>query len=278
MKYTTNDLSKILNVSTNTIRRYEEKGFLNATRNEVNGYREFDSIDIEKLMYTNKYRKIGFSQEDISAIFEEDIRSRKMRFSEKMAELDEEMKRMYSLRHMMKDDLQLLNIIDEFSDEIKPYRSCSMHIVLYQVKGNVNLGKEQSAAIHNFLETCPEYEHIYYFDKNDFANELLVYSEGVVANEIITKKYEVSTEPPVEYYPAKQCIMRVVRVPLDLTEQKMMTEQEISYILFGQFNEYMISNNMELEGDVIGLKLGISKEEGNTWQYLLMHVPVNPIS
>ena len=38
MKYNTNDLSEILDVTTNTIRRFEEKGFLNPERNEQNGY------------------------------------------------------------------------------------------------------------------------------------------------------------------------------------------------------------------------------------------------
>ena len=69
MEYTTNDLSKILDVSTNTIRRYEEKGFINSVRNEKNGYRQFDHVDVEKLMYTNKYRKAGFSQDNIAEMF-----------------------------------------------------------------------------------------------------------------------------------------------------------------------------------------------------------------
>ena len=277
MKYTTNDLSKILNVSTNTIRRYEEKGFLQSVRNESNGYREFDSTDVEKLMYTSKYRRIGFSQEEITDIFGETLTERKERFARKMEELDAEMKHLYALRHMMKDDLQLLKIIDDFRDEIRPYPCCSMHIVRYQIKGKVDLGKEYTDAIHKFLDTCPEYEHVYYFEADDFINNRPRGSEGVMANEIMSRKYGVCLDPPVEYFPAKMCLMRVVRVPLDLSSEEVMTFEEMGHTLMGQFNEYMAEHDMKLQGDVVGLKLGLTREDGHDWQYLLMHVPVGDI-
>ena len=75
MKYTTNDLSRILDVSTNTIRRFEEKGYLGSGRDEQNGYRQFQNSDVEKLMYVGKYRKVGFGHKEISELLKEDIGS-----------------------------------------------------------------------------------------------------------------------------------------------------------------------------------------------------------
>ena len=51
MKYNTNDLSEILDVTTNTIRRFEERGYLNPERDGANGYRVFDSGDLEKAIW-----------------------------------------------------------------------------------------------------------------------------------------------------------------------------------------------------------------------------------
>ncbi len=73
MKYNTNDLSQILDVTTNTIRRFEEKGFLNPERNEQNGYRAFDGGDLEKAIYVGRYRKIGFDHGDIANLFQENL-------------------------------------------------------------------------------------------------------------------------------------------------------------------------------------------------------------
>ena len=55
MEYTTNDLSRILDVSTNTIRSFGEKGHLRVSRDEENGYvLGGDAMAL----------KIGFSKED----------------------------------------------------------------------------------------------------------------------------------------------------------------------------------------------------------------------
>lgn len=274
MKYTTNDLSKILNVSTNTIRRYEEKGFLHAVRNESNGYREFGSIDVEKLMYTSKYRKFGFSQEEILDIFSQTILQRKDRYESKIIEIEKEIEHLQSLKHMLKDDMQLMSRLDDFADEIKEYKSSSMYYILYQKNGNVSLGKNQTEAIHGFLEVCTEYEYIYHFEKDDVLNGRLVYGEGIAANELMVDKYGISKQSPLEHYSAQMCLMRVIRIPLDFSDREMMSREEIVYQLFGQFSEYMEQNQLELINDVIGIKLGMSQEDGKDWQYVLMHVPV----
>ena len=57
MKYTTSELAKILGVSGNTIRRFDEKGYLSSKRSEENEYRQFDASDVEKLMYVMRYRR-----------------------------------------------------------------------------------------------------------------------------------------------------------------------------------------------------------------------------
>lgn len=274
MKYTTKDLSQILNVSTNTIRRYEEKGFLKAVRNESNGYREFDNTDVERLMYTNKYRRVGFSLEEISDIFHGDIDYRRSQFVKKMSELDMEIEHLKAIRHMVKDDLELLKRINDFSDEIKPFSSSPMHYILYQKNGNVSLGEKQAAAIHEFLDTCPEYEYIYYFEKEAAKNEEFIYSEGIAANEKMVKKYAVCINELVKFYESRLCIMKVIRVPHDLYDTGLMSKEELKYTFFGQFNEYMKENDLVLAGDVIGIKLGLSFEDGNEWQYVLMHMPV----
>lgn len=274
MKYTTNDLSKILDVSTNTIRRYEEKGFLHAVRNENNGYREFDIVDVEKLMYTSKYRKVGFSQEEILAVFSENIHSRLERFSDRMRDIDFQIEKLKAIRHLLKDDSNLIHRIEDFGQEIKKYPASPMHYILYQIGGDVKLGKEQTIALHDFLGKCWEYEYIYLFMKEDVLAEILNYSEGVAANQKLTEKYGIEIKEPIAAYPGVDCIMKVVRIPLDLKNEAVMSGDELKYTLFGQFNEYIRENGLSLKGNVIGVKLGLSHENGNDWQYVLMHVPI----
>lgn len=39
MRYKISDLAKLLDVSTNTVRRYEDMGYISAVRDENSGYR-----------------------------------------------------------------------------------------------------------------------------------------------------------------------------------------------------------------------------------------------
>ena len=62
MRYLTNELAKLLGVATNTIRRYEDSGFLKPTRDKAN-YRYYQKFDIIKLAMIRLFIKCGFSHE-----------------------------------------------------------------------------------------------------------------------------------------------------------------------------------------------------------------------
>lgn len=46
MKYKISELAKLLGVSTNTVRRYEDMGYISAVRDEKSGYRYYNDDDI----------------------------------------------------------------------------------------------------------------------------------------------------------------------------------------------------------------------------------------
>ncbi|MCM1091916.1 MAG: MerR family transcriptional regulator [Butyrivibrio sp.] len=274
MEYTTNDLSKILDVSTNTIRRFEEKGYLNAIRNTDNGYRQFDSSDVEKLMYVGKYRREGFSHRDIAELLRRDIESARELLEERKARLDAQIAEYKALSHMLKDDIALIDRIREYGFGLFEMKSSPFHYVLYSEKGKLCGGVEGSA-LHRFLSTCPEYEYIYLFDREDVRARNLIWSAGVGANQQVTEKYGVDTSTPVISYERHFCLMRFLRVPLDLLNGEQMAADEIKKLMFDDFADYMNEQGYIPAGDMLALKIGFSKEEGREWQYLLIHFPVD---
>ncbi len=275
MRYNTNDLAGILGVSTNTIRRFEAKGYLNAERNVQNGYRQFDHSDVEKIMYVEKYRKIGFSHEDVSQIFQADIGRTKSFFQDKMAELDRQIVRCMALRHMLKDDVDLIDKIEKYGGQTLEMDCCTMHYILYQEKGKICSGGYHRKALYRFMKQCPEFEYAYFFEKKDIEAGSSAYSEGILSNQIMTKKYEVCTDPPVQLYEAHYSVMKFLRLPLDFMDEKRISRKELQKLLFGDFLAYMEERGYILAGDVYGLKIGLSMEEGQEWQYVLMNFPVD---
>ena len=58
--YKINELSSLFDVSTNTIRRYEDYGYINPSRGDENNYRHYSEEDIDKLVNVSKSRGFGF--------------------------------------------------------------------------------------------------------------------------------------------------------------------------------------------------------------------------
>lgn len=58
MKYKISELAKLLNVSTNTVRRYEGYGHIKSKRDKNNTYRYYNKGDLTRLMTVRALRKI----------------------------------------------------------------------------------------------------------------------------------------------------------------------------------------------------------------------------
>ena len=274
MEYTTNDLSRILDVSTNTIRRYEGKGYLSSDRNEQNGYRKFTHTDVEKMMYVAKYRKMGFRHEEITDILHEDLEAITERFKRKKEELDAEILRLHALSHMLKDDIALMKRVEEYGSDVIELNCSPVHYVLYQKSGRLCTSGEQAQALHRFMSTCTEFEYLYLFEQANVEAGRMIYSEGVGANQLCTRKYHVDVSAPVEAYERRPCILKFMRVPLDFRGEAENDPEGLYQFLFGDFLKYMEEHGLVIAGDALALKVGYAKEDEKEWQYILLHLPV----
>lgn len=276
MKYKTSDLSKVLNVSSNTIRRYEEKGYFNSVREEENGYRYFDNEDVAKLMYISKYRKFDFSHEEIADVFQGNITFVKKAYQDRMDELDEKIATMTAIRHMLKDDLNLIKRIDVLKDDITERICNSFYYVPYQENGKLITSGEQGKIIHKFLYECPEIKYVYIFPKDSILKGELKYNEGFAIKQKHAESFGV--DPSVECiseYPARDSVMSIVKLPLDFLDEKNISRKDVRQILYGNLTDYMEKMNYTLIGDGIGIKIAHAKEDGKDIQYILMSMPVS---
>lgn len=67
-KYLTGDLLKYLGIPRDTLRFYEEKGLIAPDKDESNQYRNYDILDIYRLMVIDFYKKRGLSIKQIQAL------------------------------------------------------------------------------------------------------------------------------------------------------------------------------------------------------------------
>lgn len=71
MGYTTKEFCSICNVGRETLRHYEQLGFLHPEIDPDNRYRSYDGWDASVIADIKRYQSIGFSLEEIKTIFSE---------------------------------------------------------------------------------------------------------------------------------------------------------------------------------------------------------------
>ena len=106
--YKINELSSLFDVSTNTIRRYEDYGYISPSRDDENNYRYYSEEDIDKLVYVSKSRGFGFSHTDISDMTKASIYDLVDIYEKRNLEFDEEIKLLQEKKNRLKNDLKLL--------------------------------------------------------------------------------------------------------------------------------------------------------------------------
>lgn len=117
-------------------------------------------------------------------------------------------------------------------------------------------------------------KYIYLFDKENVTRERLVYSEGIAVSELLMGLYGVEIEPFFKYYKSCRSLMRSVKIPLDMEKEDQMSKEELKKLLYGDFLEYAKQHDLRVAGELLGIKVGFSCEEGREWQYVRLNLPV----
>ena len=136
MRYKISDLAKLLGVSTNTVRRYEDMGYISAVRDENSGYRYYDDDGVFGVLNAKMHIKYGFTHEQISKMQNYTLGETIEACQERMQQMDRQIAYMTYLRHRLKDDCVLMNKAAANTD-IYEKQSLPMYYVLYKNGGKL---------------------------------------------------------------------------------------------------------------------------------------------
>ncbi len=278
MKYKTSDLSKMLDVSANTIRRFAEKGYLSPQRNDGNQYRYFGDEDVEKITYISKYRKIGFGHDEIASMLNSDISHNCSVYERKMQELDVEIARLQALRHMLKDDIMMMKGIEKYGTDFIEMDSVAVHYVSYKKGDDIREDSNTRDALHQFIYDFPEIEYSYIIRKEDILNRKVRCEEAIAIRTHLANKRNLNlNNEAIEQYPACPSILRIIKLPIDFANGELAESEEIKKVLYDDFFAYMQEKGYELAGDAFGAKIGFSKEDDKEMQYIILGMPVEKL-
>lgn len=277
MKYKISELAKLLDVSTNTIRRYEKKGYFEAVKSDKSGYSYFDDDSVFDVINVKLLRKYGFSHEEIDIMNDYNLDESIYCFEEKIRELDEKLAYYTNLRHRMNDDLVLMRRIKD-KKEIYDMDCVEMIYVLYNDGEKLLMESERLQKIKELLYHSPEVHRIYILSKEDIDNNKFVLKRGLAVKTKHMEKYHITESDYTVRYKSHRSVMHIVKLPLKACEFEVFSNDEIKNMLLKEQLEYISSNNLELAGDIIAVVITKVKEEGKEVVYFLVSIPVDNCS
>lgn len=273
MRYKISDLAKLLDVSTNTVRRYEDMGYISAVRDENSGYRYYDDDGIFGVLNAKMHVKYGFSHEQIAKMQHFSLEQSIEAYKERMDEMDRQIAYMTYLRHRLKDDYVLMNKAAVNSD-IYEKNSLDLRYVLYKYGEKLLQEPEWLLQVKEFLYNSPELQHIYMIPKEEIEKGRFTICCGIAVKEEHVEKYSLKTNDYAGHYTAKPSVMGISRVPAKLSLMSEKSDDEVRQIMIGKHITYMKEHNFKVAGDVTGIVISKAYEDEEEMLYVLMCVPV----
>lgn len=276
MKYTVNSLAKLLNVSSMTIRRYAEMGYITPEKNEKNNYTYYDSSDIDTIVRIRMYRKYGFTHEDIKKMLNSEVGEIIETFESKLEEMEREFEKLKALKHRVKDNLIMIKRIAEFEKGYITQDTEATYYVIYQQKDKILNEKERIEAVQKFIYGLPETKEIMVFDKTDVENQSYEYALGVSAKKKDTDKFKTEINEYMEFQPEQKCVYFLLKTYKD-DKGFEKENNEIKKEQFEKAKEYLKKQGLKINRNILGFNITTAVEDNLEWIYTLICLPVEEI-
>lgn len=221
MRYLTNDLAKLLGVTTNTIRRYEKSGFLKPKR-DISNYRWYESRDIDRAAMVRLYIKCGFSHDEIRSMIDSGCSDIRNICSNKLSEMDKQIERLTRLRHWLKDNIQLMDTVKELKEKYIFMKCPALVYVIYSVNDNILKERERLDTLNHFMYKASEVQLVNMFRSEEIFKGSFLPRTGWAVKEIDIEKLHmreiVHENMYIERYPSVECLYWSLEISSEAAE------------------------------------------------------------
>ena len=153
-KNTIGNISSLLNISAESIRKYQKRGIINLDIDESNGYRYFNLSSINKLLRFTFYKKCGFSGETANNLLNtESLEDIYDSVSDQIVNLEKEITLAKLKIERLEELREALDNIDTYKNKVVECDMSSFYYVKYYKDGEVVM--ENKKAINNMVNLMP---------------------------------------------------------------------------------------------------------------------------
>ena len=207
LRYKIGDVARILGISPDLIRYYEEKGVVFPAKDPVNNYRYFDTWDINFLIDCLWFKNFGFGIEQVAHIVSQNTYDDLM---ENLAGKGDEIEA--SIRYQQ----VLLERIRKYSEILTTLRGCigkcdvrrSAEFVRYLNRYNTiyDNDSELQHLTRQWLKYMPFSRRYFEVPEDNLLGDGDDYAWGFSVGMQYVEEFGVTIKPPVKKVPSKLCI------------------------------------------------------------------------
>lgn len=272
MKYKISDISRLLNVSSNTVRRYEDMGYISPIRDDKSRYRYYSDEDINKIINIRMLRKYGYSHTQISQMIDKNMQEQIFSWEERLTEIKKEIDYLNHLYKRLKGNVNIAKKVTEAGFEI---RDCvDMQYVIYQKNGKLLSEEKELEVVQEFMYSAPEVQHIIVFDKDNLFNEDISFSEGWAIKTKDMDKFQIKEGSSIIAYPKRPCVFATLKLFVDKEKHKNKDLAKNIKEEFSKINSFIKENKLKVVDNPLGINVASAEEAGHYMQYILLSIPV----
>ncbi|NMA17524.1 MAG: MerR family transcriptional regulator [Clostridiaceae bacterium] len=266
------EVSKLLNISIDSIRFYEDHEIITPKRDECSGYRLYEPWDIFFLMDCIKYRSFGLAVKDIAKMLHSESISyyvKKLNIREKEIMLDMERNTLlYDRIRKFKEDIETIHLNQGhfWFKKIPPQ--------MYYVY-SISYGDDYSdldindCILANWLDNLPFTEYGVHISVEDLTSQVNVMNRwSCIIEKRLFDILNIKKTNETKEVPEQLCLCTVINIG---------KKGQLSFDLFKPFLDYVETIPYEITGDLIGKLLVRLNQKGSFCRFVEAQLPVRMV-
>ena len=265
-KYSIGTRARLLGISAEAIRYYESRNIIQPVRDPETGYRYYNTWDFHMLLRARHYQNYGFSLEEVADLFRSrDLPGIQEQMGMQEAGIQREIVRQINLLKRIRQSQAMLedavNSVGQYRIEERP----GIYRMNTQKNYTLCRSKEELKLIEEWAGKTPFVYSCAVFYEEEIRKGETGFDFGMGLNEEYAQFLEVEETDQVQYYPPCLCVHTCL---------PSRSGQYLSLNSLKDSLDYLKSNGLELQGDIVTQVVCMTKPEDEYFNWHIVWLPI----
>jgi DNA-binding transcriptional MerR regulator len=269
IRYKIGDVARILGISTDLIRYYEERGIVKPHKDKYNNYRYYDAWDVNFLVDCLWYKKMGFSIDAIAKMtstesYDDFVRHLTDQGDEILASIQHQ----NLLLERIRNHTESMVRVKDFLGVCDITRNKEFIFYLNRFNLEYNNSPELQLLNKAWEKYMPFTKRFFLISRDDIEKKGEDYAFGFSISIKYAEKFDIRAKPPVHRMKPKTCVHSAFK---SFGKNKF-TPQHLDFML-----KFASKNRFRPAGPAFGNLIGSIPENGGHVGYFEAWIPVEEI-